>query len=47
MKNNGMCQMVTQTAIIAVAASGVRVLWSLGWAKPRKLGSSISWAAAG
>jgi hypothetical protein len=31
-KKNGICQMVTPTAISAVAASRVRVVGSLGWA---------------
>ncbi len=39
--------MVTPTAIRAVAASGVRVDCSLGWAQPRKLASSGSWALRG
>jgi hypothetical protein len=42
MKNSGACQPVTRTAMIAVAASRDRPVWSSGWANPRKLGSSIS-----
>ena len=36
--------MVTPRAMSAVAASGVRVVCSLGCAQPRKLASSGSWA---
>ena len=43
-KNSGPCQMVTPIAIRTVAASGVRVACSVGWAQPRKLDSSGSWA---
>ena len=46
MTKNGMCQMVTPMAMRTVAASGVRVVCSLGWAQPRKLASG-SWALRG
>src|SRR4029450_6630295 len=44
---NGICQMVTPMAISTVAANGVRVDCSLGWAQARKLASSGSWALRG
>src|SRR4249919_1574896 len=44
---SGICQMVTPIAMSVVAASGVRVVCSLGWAQPRKLASSGSWALRG
>ncbi len=44
---SGMCQTVTPTAISTVAASGVRVVCSFGWAQPRKLASSGSCALRG
>ena len=44
---NGMCQMVTPMAISTVAASGVRVVCSFGWAQPRKLASSGNCALRG
>ena len=44
---SGICQMVTPRAMSAVAASGVRVVCSLGCAQPRKLASSGSWALMG
>src|SRR5687767_7967443 len=44
---NGICQMVIPIAMSTVAASGVRVVCSLGCAQPRKLASSGSWALMG
>src|SRR3954469_19204072 len=44
---SGRCQIVTPTAISAVAARGVRVRCRVGWAQPRKQDSSTSCAFNG
>jgi hypothetical protein len=47
MKNSGPCQIVTPTAISAVATSGERFDCIVGWANPRKAGSSLSGPPSG